>query len=147
MRIAIINGPNLHAIGSREVGIYGVRPFADFLGELRSSYPHLAIDYMQSHHEGAIIEALYHYDQMPDCRGIVLNAGAYTHTSIAILDAIRAISSPVVEVHLSHIYARESYRHKSVIAEACRGQIAGFGLESYRLGVEALLSLPMGDKE
>ncbi len=143
MRICIINGPNLQAIGSRETDIYGVRTFDQFLLELQELYTEqkgLKLDYIQSHHEGVIIEELYRCSEQDDCIGIVLNAGAYTHTSIAILDAIRAITSPVVEVHLSNIYAREVYRHKSVLSEACLGQITGFGLESYRLAIEALLA-------
>lgn len=140
MYIAIINGPNLHAIGSREVEVYGLRSMDDLLEELKVRYTDYTIDYAQSHHEGALIEVLYRHAAHAECLGVVLNAGAYTHTSIALLDAIRAIDKPVVEVHLSNIYAREPYRHQSVLAAACLGQISGFGLESYRLGVEALIS-------
>lgn len=138
MHIGIINGPNLQRIGSREVDIYGVHTMEDFLSSLRSRYADITISYMQSHHEGDIITELYRLSDMPETVGIVLNAGGYTHTSIAILDAIRAIKTPVVEVHLSNIYAREPYRHKSLIAPACIGQITGLGIDGYRLAVEAL---------
>lgn len=147
MHIAIINGPNLQCIGSREVDIYGTHTMEEFLGKLGELYPQLKLSYTQSHYEGDIITALYRCAEEADCHGIILNAGAYTHTSIAILDAIRAIALPVVEVHLSNIYARETYRHKSLIAEACWGQITGFGIEGYRLALEALLSRnPQGCK-
>lgn len=140
MHIGIINGPNLHNIGSREPALYGKVSWQTYLEGLYRAFPHIRLSYTQSHCEGHIIEELYRLSDTQGCIGIVLNAGAYTHTSLAILDAIRAISIPVVEVHMSNIYARESYRHKSLLAEACQGQIAGFGLESYRLGIEALIS-------
>lgn len=139
MHVGIINGPNLGRIGAREVAVYGLRSMESMLQELRGAYPDITISYLQSHYEGALIEELYRLSDSEDCIGVVLNAGAYTHTSIALLDAIRAISIPVVEVHLSNILAREEYRHTSVIGAACLGSIAGFGLESYRLGIEALL--------
>lgn len=138
MRIGIINGPNLGRIGSREVDVYGVRTMDSLLDELLVRYPNIDISYSQSNHEGEILDQLYYLsDNKVD--GIVLNAGAYTHTSIAILDAIRAIDTPVVEVHLSNILAREDYRHKSLIGRGCLGSISGFGLDSYRLAVEALI--------
>lgn len=140
MLIGIINGPNLHHIGSREVDIYGSRTMTSCLEELRRDYPAYELSYYQSHCEGAIIEELYRLDALPSTVGIVLNAGAYTHTSIAILDAIRAISTPVVEVHLSNVLAREEYRHRSLIGGACRGQISGFGLNSYKLAIQAIVT-------
>lgn len=138
MCIGIINGPNLHNIGSREVDIYGLRTMEQYLTSLREAFPNVELSYYQSHYEGGIIEELYRLDALPNCLGIILNAGAYTHTSIAILDAIRAITTPVIEVHLSNIYARESYRHKSLLASVCQGQITGFGLTSYKLAIEAI---------
>lgn len=140
MHIAIINGPNLGRIGSREVDIYGLRTMDSLLLDLRRDYePMHQISYFQSNSEGDIIDELYRMEDLQEPVGIVLNAGAYTHTSIAILDAIRAISVPVVEVHLSNILSRESFRHHSVIGSACVGCVSGFGLDSYRLGVQALL--------
>lgn len=141
MLIGIINGPNLQAIGSREVAVYGIKPIEECLGDLSQRYPDVELSYMQSHSEGAIIEELYRLSALPECQGVILNAGGYTHTSVAILDAIRAIPVPVIEVHISNIYARETYRRNSLIAEACRGQITGLGLDSYRLAVEALIGL------
>lgn len=146
MQIGIINGPNLQHIGKRETHIYGSHSWDTYLEHLRTAYPQCQLSYAQSHHEGVIIEELYRLDAEPDCIGIILNAGAYTHSSIAILDAIRAIQTPVVEVHLSNIYAREAYRRHSLIAEACVGQITGLGLESYRLGIEALISGQVSNK-
>ncbi|MBQ2980441.1 MAG: 3-dehydroquinate dehydratase [Bacteroidaceae bacterium] len=139
MNILIINGPNLNLLGRREPDIYGLRTFEDYLAELRGAFPMHTIDYFQSNSEGAIIDCMHEHGF--DVDAIILNAGAYTHTSIAIADAVRAIKSPVVEVHMSNIFARESYRHVSFIAEACRGTITGFGLDSYRLAVEAVLHL------
>lgn len=146
MQIGIINGPNLQHIGQREPQIYGTHSWDIYLEHLRTAYPQCQLSYVQSHHEGVIIEELYRLDTLSDCLGIILNAGAYTHSSIAILDAIRAIQTPVIEVHLSNIYAREAYRRHSLIAEACIGQISGFGLESYRLGIEALISKQIRNK-
>lgn len=135
----IINGPNLNLLGKREPEIYGNRAFDSIMADLSALCP---IDYFQSNHEGELIDRLHavgfdteHY------HGIVLNAGAYTHTSLALADAIAAIALPVVEVHISNIHAREEIRHRSLISPVCRGVIAGFGLDSYRLGVEALLAL------
>lgn len=139
MHIGIVNGPNLGHIGTRETDIYGVRSMEDYLEELQESYNGLQLSYMQSNHEGALLDELYRLDAEPECIGIVLNAGAYTHTSIALLDAIRAISLPVIEVHISNIQAREHYRHASLITEACLGCITGLGLMGYGLAVEALL--------
>lgn len=137
MRILIINGPNLNLLGQREPDIYGDQPFETCLDSLRKSYPDIAIDYYQSNNEGCIIDRMQQDGFSAD--GIVLNAGAYTHTSIAIADCIRSISAPVVEVHISNVQAREDYRQHSMIGAACAGVIAGFGLDSYRLAIEALI--------
>jgi len=137
MKIIIINGPNLNLIGKREPEIYGNRSFNDFLAELRDSFPSTSIEYFQSNIEGEIIgkiqEVGFSYD------GIILNAGGYTHTSIAISDAIKAISTPVVEVHISNIWARETYRRNSLLSPFVKGTISGFGLNSYRLAVNAII--------
>ncbi len=138
MKILIINGPNLNLLGVREKGIYGDSSFESYYQTLKARYPQVEFDYFQSNHEGALIDEIHR--QGFDVDGIVLNAGAYTHTSIAIADAIRAVKSPVVEVHISNVHSRESYRHVSMIAPACKGVIAGFGLDSYRLAVESLLA-------
>jgi 3-dehydroquinate dehydratase, type II len=138
MNITIINGPNLNLLGVREPGIYGNEGFASYLTRLRNQYPEIAIEYFQSNHEGAIIDKL-HEEGFGKSDGIVLNAGAYTHTSLAIADAIAAITTPVVEVHISNVHAREEIRHHSMISRVCRGVIAGFGLDSYRLAVEAFV--------
>lgn len=137
MKLLIINGPNLNLLGVREKSIYGEKSFSDCLDSLKEAFPGVGIDYFQSNHEGTIIDEIHRAGFSVD--GIILNAGAYTHTSIAIADAIRAVNAPVVEVHISNVHARESYRHVSVIAEACRGVIAGFGLDSYRLAADALI--------
>ena len=137
MKIQIINGPNLNLLGKREPGIYGSSSFDDYLPKLRERYPNVQIDYFQSNVEGLLIDKLqevgFDYD------GIVLNAGAYTHTSIALQDCIRAIKTPVIEVHISNVHQREEFRHHSYISCACKGVICGFGLDSYRLAVEALI--------
>lgn len=133
MTIQIINGPNLNLLGIREPGVYGTMSFDDFLPRLRALFPNVQIDYFQSNHEGELIDKLQSVGFA--CDGIVLNAGAYTHTSIALADCIRAISAPVVEVHISNVHQRELFRHQSLIATACRGVICGFGLDSYRLAV------------
>ena len=137
MKIQIINGPNINLLGKREPGIYGARSFEDYFMELKSRYPYVEFDYFQSNVEGEMINKLHEVGF--DYDGVVLNAGAYTHTSIALQDAIRAISAPVIEVHISNVHQREAFRHKSMISCACVGVICGFGLDSYRLGVEALL--------
>ena len=136
MRIQIINGPNINLLGKREPSIYGSVTFEDFLIELRANYPDVEISYYQSNTEGELIDKIQ--EAGFDVDGIILNAGAYTHTSIALQDAIRAVTSPVVEVHISNVHARESFRHKSMIAAACKGVICGFGLKSYQLALEAL---------
>ena len=136
MRIQIINGPNINLLGKREPSIYGSVTFEDFLIELRANYPDVEISYYQSNTEGELIDKIQ--ETGFDVDGIILNVGAYTHTSIALQDAIRAVTSPVVEVHISNVHARESFRHKSMIAAACKGVICGFGLKSYQLALEAL---------
>ncbi len=136
MKILVINGPNLNMLGKREPGIYGVKTLDDINADLVKKFEgRVTLEFYQSNCEGDIITALH--ESTAD--GIVLNAGAYTHYSFAIHDAIKSIASPVVEVHLSNVYKREEYRHKSVIASACIGSICGFGEDSYRLGIEALL--------
>lgn len=139
MNIVIINGPNLNLLGRREPSVYGTRTFDEYLEELRRTYSTHTIEYYQSNHEGCIIDRLQADGFTADA--IILNAAAYTHTSIAIADAIRAIDTPVIEVHISNTQARETYRHQSMIAAACRGTIAGFGLDSYRLAIEAALEM------
>lgn len=137
MKILIINGPNLNLLGVREPGIYGSRGFEDYLVELRNRYSEDEIEYYQSNHEGGIIDKLHEFG-FGKADGIVLNAGGYTHTSVAIADAISAINAPVIEVHISNVAKREDFRHHSFISPVCVGTIAGFGLDSYRLGIEAL---------
>ncbi len=140
MYILILNGPNLNLLGKRQPDIYGSDTMESCLSSIRNRYDgKVTIDYWQSNHEGEIIDKLHAVGFDPDCLGIVLNAGAYTHTSLAIADAISSIERPVVEVHISNISSREEIRHRSLITPVCRGIIAGFGLDSYRLGVEALL--------
>lgn len=138
-RVLIINGPNLNLLGVREPGIYGNSSMETYLETLRSRYLNYSIEYFQSNHEGAIIDKLHEVGFDTDLKGIVLNAGAYTHTSLAIADAISAIQVPVIEVHISNVHAREEVRHHSMISGVCRGVIAGFGMNSYRLAIEALL--------
>ena len=137
MNILIINGPNLNMLGTREPGVYGSRSFDDYLVELRTKYKDIEIEYYQSNIEGELIDKMQQAGSR--CDGIVLNAGAYTHTSVALQDCIRSIVAPVVEVHISNVHKREEYRHKSMISCACKGVICGFGLDSYRLAVEALI--------
>ena len=139
MNILIINGPNLNLLGKREKSVYGENSFESYLEFLRNKYSEHQLVYFQSNIEGELIKTLHQYG-FGDTDGIVLNAGAYTHTSIAISDAIRAINVPVIEVHISNIHAREAYRHTSMIAAACKGSIAGFGMDSYRLAIEALIN-------
>lgn len=139
MRFQIINGPNLNLLGLREPDIYGTLGFEEYLSTLRDTFPGTDIDYFQSNIEGELINKIHEVGF--DCDGIVLNAGAYTHYSIALLDAIKSISSPVVEVHISNVHQREEFRKNSVISPACKGVICGFGLDSYRLAVDALLHL------
>ena len=138
-KILIINGPNLNLLGVREPGIYGKVSMDEYLKALSVDYPGVEIEYFQSNHEGDLIDRLHEAGFNDSYTGIILNAGAYTHTSLALADAIRSIERPVVEVHISNVSAREPIRTTSLIAPACRGTIAGFGMDSYRLGIEALL--------
>ena len=133
MNILIINGPNLNLLGKREPGIYGSETFENYLSQLRTQFKDINIDYCQSNIEGEIIDAIQAADGKYD--GVLLNAGGYTHTSVAIADAIGLVSVPVVEIHISCILAREAFRHVSLIAPKCKGSIMGFGLDSYRLGL------------
>ena len=137
MKIQIVNGPNINLLGKREPSIYGAQSFDESLAELERLYPSVEFAYYQSNVEGELINKIHEVGF--NCDGIILNAGAYTHTSIALQDAIRAITAPVIEVHISNVHKREEFRHKSMISCACVGVICGFGLHSYRLAVEALL--------
>ena len=144
MKIEIINGPNLNLLGQREPGIYGSESFEVYLKQLRQRYPDVEIGYYQSNVEGELINKLQEVGFTYD--GIVLNAGAYTHTSVALHDCIRSLKSPVIEVHISNVHQREEFRHQSMISAACKGVICGFGLDSYRLAVSALSALRASDK-
>lgn len=138
--VLVLNGPNLNFLGRREPQIYGHTTLTDVIDELRRHYDGtLVIDHLQSNHEGVLIDRLQAAADEPNLLGVVLNAGAYTHTSVALRDAVSSIAPlPVVEVHLSNVQAREDFRHRSLIGAVCRGVIAGFGTDSYRLAVEAL---------
>ena len=133
MKLLILNGPNLNLLGIREPGIYGNDSMEDYLESLRKQFPDVEIDYFQSNVEGEMIDKMQEVGFSYD--GIVLNAGAYTHTSVALHDCIRAIKTPVIEVHISNVHTREDFRHKSMISAACKGVICGFGMDSYRLAV------------
>ena len=137
MRILIINGPNLNLLGRREPEIYGARSFEEYFLELKSRFSSIELEYFQSNHEGAILDKLH--DTGAHAHGIVLNPGAYAHTSIAIADAVAAIRKPTVEVHISNVFEREAYRHHSYLAAKCAGCIIGLGLEGYALAVEYLI--------
>ncbi|MCX6306971.1 MAG: type II 3-dehydroquinate dehydratase [Bacteroidetes bacterium] len=138
MKLLIINGPNLNLIGNREPEVYGTQSFEAYLKKLRKQYHDVMLEYFQSNIEGEIINALQNAGFLYD--GIILNAGGYTHTSVAIADAVKAIKTPVVEVHISNTFARESFRHTSFLAAYVKGSIIGFGLESYRLAIESLVT-------
>lgn len=138
MKILIINGPNLNLLGQREPGIYGNESFDGYLEQLRARYADVQIDYFQSNVEGELIDKMQEAGFFGDYDGIVLNAGAYTHTSVALHDCIRSLRCPVIEVHISNVHQREEFRHHSFISSACRGVICGFGLDSYRLAISAL---------
>jgi 3-dehydroquinate dehydratase-2 len=137
MKIQIINGPNLNLLGTREPDIYGNSSFGAYFNTLKAQYPTIELAYYQSNIEGKLLDMIHETGFIFD--GIILNAGAYTHTSIALHDAIKAVSTPVVEVHISNVHARESFRRQSMIAPACKGSITGFGLDSYRLAIESFL--------
>ena len=140
MKILIINGPNLNLLGQREPGIYGAKSMDDCLQDLRGRFPGLGLDYYQSNIEGELINKLQEAG-FSQYKGIVLNAGAYTHTSIALHDCIRSLRVPVIEVHISNVHQREEFRHHSYLSPVCKGVICGFGLDSYRLAVSALLEM------
>ena len=137
MKILIINGPNLNLLGTRETSVYGNQTFDSYFKSLQSKFEVVELSYFQSNIEGELINKLH------ECgfsyEGIIINAGGYTHTSVSLLDAIAAITTPVIEVHISNIYSREDFRHTSLIASKCKGSICGFGLESYRLAIESFL--------
>lgn len=133
MRLLILNGPNLNLLGKREVSVYGSSEFTEYLEILRKDFPAIELEYFQSNLEGELIEAI----QKSDVDGVILNAAGYTHTSVALRDAILAVETPVLEVHISNVFAREEFRHVSLIGGACIGSIGGFGMQSYRLAVQA----------
>lgn len=137
MKLLILNGPNLNLLGKREVDIYGHQTFESYFAQLKDKYSNVDLHYFQSNSEGLLIDKIHEVGFSYD--GIVFNAGAYTHTSIALADAISAVSTPVIEVHLSNIYKRETFRHHSYLSPVCIGSIAGFGLYSYNLALEALI--------
>jgi 3-dehydroquinate dehydratase-2 len=138
MKIQIINGPNLNLLGKREPSVYGNIGFEEHLNQLRSKFSQIELDYYQTNVEGELINKLHEVGFTYD--GIILNAGGYTHTSVAIADAIAAIQTPVIEVHISNIYAREAYRHVSLTGKNCKGVLTGFGLDGYRLAIEGFLN-------
>jgi len=139
MKILIVNGPNLNLLGRREPNIYGNRSFETFFDELQADFPGIELEYFQSNHEGALLDKLHDAGFMVN--GIVLNAGAFTHSSIALSDAVAAITAPVVEVHISNVHRREAFRQHSFLAAQCVGSIIGLGLEGYRLAVRYLISI------
>jgi 3-dehydroquinate dehydratase-2 len=139
MKIQIINGPNLNLIGKRQPSMYGETTFDSYLEDLKQKYPDIDIEYFQSNIEGEIIDKIQEVGFTYD--GIVINAGGYTHTSVSIADALSAVDTPAVEIHITNILGRDEYRHVSFIANACKGSIMGFGLDSYRLGIEAILEM------
>lgn len=137
IKISIINGPNLNLLGVREPSVYGCRTFEDYLSELRNDFPQVEFDYYQSNIEGELIDHIQQVGFSYD--GIILNAGGYSHTSVAIHDAIASVSTPTVEVHISNIYAREEYRRHSLLSDACKGVVCGLGLDGYRYAVQFFL--------
>jgi len=138
MKIVIINGPNLNLLGKREPSVYGNETFETFFSDLKTEFPDIEFTYYQSNHEGSIIDKIH--ETGFDFDGIILNAGAYTHTSIAIADAISAINTPVIEVHISNVFKREPFRHHSYLSAVAKGTICGFGLNSYKLAVFSLIT-------
>ena len=136
-KIIIINGPNLNLLGKREPETYGNKTFDSYLKELVAEFPYMELNCFQSNVEGEIINKIQETGFSLD--GIVLNAGGYTHTSVAIADAVASVETPVIEVHISNVYAREEYRHQSLMAKSCRGVIAGFGLDSYKMAIRSFL--------
>lgn len=138
MKVLVLNGPNLNLLGKREKSIYGDSDFESYFSELKNQFPTIDLSYYQSNVEGELINKIH--EAGFDYEGIVINAGAYTHTSVAIRDAIAGVQTPVIEVHISNILTRENFRHESIIGPVCKGSIMGFGLDSYRLGIESLRS-------
>ncbi len=138
MKLLILNGPNLNLLGKREVNIYGNQSFEDYLNDLKKKFPMVELHYFQSNSEGKLIDKIHEVGFSFD--GIILNAGAYTHTSVAIADAIAGITTPVIEVHISNVFKRESFRHHSFISPVCKGVIAGFGLDSYLLAIQNFIN-------
>lgn len=139
MKLIIINGPNLNLLGTREPSVYGNQTFDEYFITLQNSFQNIELEYYQTNVEGEIINKLHEVGFTYD--GVILNAGGYTHTSVAIRDAISAITTPVIEVHISNVFAREEFRHISLIAPKCKGSISGFGMDSYRLAIESVLDL------
>ena len=137
-KIQIINGPNLNLLGKREPAVYGSLSFEDYLEQLRAFYPDVDIQYFQNNSGGALIDKIHEVGFTVE--GIILNAGGYTHTSVALRDAIKSIEAPVIEVHISNVHAREEFRHRSLISAVCKGVIAGFGMNSYRLAIESIIN-------
>ncbi len=137
MKLLILNGPNLNLLGKRETSIYGSEDFDSYFSKLQQQHKQIELHYFQSNVEGELINKLHEVGF--DYDGIIFNAGGYTHTSVAIADAVAAIKTPVIEVHISNVYAREEYRHQSLMAKNCKGIIAGFGLKSYDLAIESFL--------
>jgi len=140
MKIRIINGPNLNLLGVRETSVYGNTDFPSFFTQLKERFPAVELDFFQSNVEGELINSIQQAGMDKEYHGIILNAGGYTHTSVAIADAITAVKNPVIEVHISNVYAREEFRHVSLLAKNCKGVIAGFGLLSYELAIRALMN-------
>ncbi|MCX6183061.1 MAG: type II 3-dehydroquinate dehydratase [Bacteroidetes bacterium] len=138
MKILIINGPNLNLLGKRETSIYGAQSFEEYFATLKAKYTNIELEYYQSNVEGELINKIHEVGFSYD--GIIMNAGAYTHTSVAIRDAIAGIKTPTIEVHISNTYAREDFRHHSYLSPKCKGVIVGFGMDSYRLAVEAFVA-------
>ncbi len=137
MKLLIINGPNLNLLGTRETSVYGDQTFEEYYKTLENRFKNVELTYFQSNVEGELINKLHEFGFSYD--GIIFNAGGYTHTSVALRDAIAAIKTPVIEVHISNVYAREDFRHTSLIAPKCKGSITGFGMDSYRLAIESFL--------
>jgi 3-dehydroquinate dehydratase-2 len=138
MKLLILNGPNLNLLGKREVNIYGNQSFEDYFNDLKKKFPLVELHYFQSNYEGKLIDKIHEVGFNFD--GIILNAGAYTHTSVAIADAIAGITTPVIEVHISNVFKRESFRHHSFISPVCKGVIAGFGLDSYLIAIQNFIN-------
>ena len=141
MNILILNGPNLNLLGSREPDVYGSTTLSDLKADLRRAFPDVTLDFFQSNHEGALIDRLHAANQ-EDVTGVVFNPGGFTHTSVALRDAVASITVPVVEVHISNVHAREDFRHRSLLAAVCAGQIVGLGLAGYNLAVSYFVERP-----